>query len=80
MEKQAITGFYESGEFRVDVENRLLWRAGRQIALTPKEFDVLLVLVENAGRVLTKDELLEAVWKETFLFASEGKNQIVSCF
>ena len=37
------------------------------IALTPKEFDVLLLLLENAGRVVEKDELLDAVWKETFV-------------
>lgn len=59
--------FYEFGEFRLDVANRLLWRGEKQISLTLKEFDVLLVLVENAGRVLSKDELLEAVWKDAFV-------------
>ncbi len=67
MEGQVITNFYEFGEFRLDVPNRLLWQGEKQIALTPKEFDVLLVLVENAGRVLTKDELLETIWKDTFV-------------
>lgn len=51
----------------MDVQNRLLWQAEKQVALTPKEFDVLLVLVENAGRVLTKEYLLEAVWHDTFI-------------
>lgn len=59
--------FYDFGEFRLDAPNRLLWRGEKQIGLALKEFEVLLFLVENAGRVVGKTELLEAVWKDTFI-------------
>ncbi|HEX3561093.1 MAG TPA: winged helix-turn-helix domain-containing protein [Pyrinomonadaceae bacterium] len=54
--------FYEFGPFRVDASRRRLLRAGEVVALTPKAFDTLLVLVENGGRVVEKDELMEKVW------------------
>ena len=40
--------FYEFGLFRVDVTERILYRAGREVPLTPKVFDTLLVLLENS--------------------------------
>lgn len=67
METQAKTDIYQFGEFRLDAANRLLWLGEKQVSLTPKEFEVLLALVENAGRVLTKDELLETIWTDTFV-------------
>lgn len=54
--------FYEFGPFRIDATERLLWRDGEVVALTPKVFDTLLVLVENSGHILTKDEMMKAVW------------------
>ena len=53
------------GEFRLDLVNERLWRDEQAIALPPKEFAVLLYLVRNPGRLVTKDELIEAVWPET---------------
>jgi Tol biopolymer transport system component/DNA-binding winged helix-turn-helix (wHTH) protein len=53
---------YEFGEFRLDVRKRQLTRAGGVVPLYSKAFDLLLVLVQNSGRDLSKDELLEAVW------------------
>ncbi|HEX9930368.1 MAG TPA: winged helix-turn-helix domain-containing protein [Pyrinomonadaceae bacterium] len=70
MQEQQTKEFYDFGEFRLDLKNRLLWRAGEPVALNLKEFEVLLFLVENAGRVVEKDALLDAVWKDTFI--SEG--------
>ncbi|PYS70051.1 MAG: hypothetical protein DMF69_14870, partial [Acidobacteria bacterium] len=58
---------YEFGGFYLDAEKRRLWRGEELIPLTPKEFELLLTLVENAGRVLEKDELHEKIWKETFV-------------
>lgn len=54
--------FYEFGPFRIDPLKRRLWRDGEPVRLTPKAFDLLLVLVEEAGRTIEKDELLERVW------------------
>ncbi len=58
---------YEFGEFRLDPQSRVLRRAGTPVPLTPKAFDVLLQLVQNGGRVVTKDELMKAVWPDSFV-------------
>jgi TolB-like protein/DNA-binding winged helix-turn-helix (wHTH) protein len=52
--------------FRLDTANHLLWRNGDRVPVTPKAFDLLAYLVEHAGRVVTQDEILEAVWSETY--------------
>jgi DNA-binding winged helix-turn-helix (wHTH) protein/tetratricopeptide (TPR) repeat protein len=59
--------FYEFGPFRIDPAQRLLLREGRVVALTPKLFDTLLVLIENCGQVLEKDELMEKLWPDSFV-------------
>jgi len=56
---------YRFGPFHLDVRERRLSRAGGVIPLRLKVFDTLLVLVENAGRLVTKQELLDTVWPET---------------
>ncbi len=56
--------FYDFGGHRLDTHNRRLQRGGETVALTPKEFEVLCALVENAGDVVGKDALLDAVWKD----------------
>jgi TolB-like protein/DNA-binding winged helix-turn-helix (wHTH) protein/Tfp pilus assembly protein PilF len=57
--------FYDFGPFRVDESDRLLRCGAEVVTLTPKAFEVLLVLVESGGRVLTKEELLKRVWPDT---------------
>lgn len=51
--------------FRLDVANEQLWRGEQLIALRPKTFAILRYLVEHPGRLVTKEELLHAVWGET---------------
>jgi DNA-binding winged helix-turn-helix (wHTH) protein/TolB-like protein/lipoprotein NlpI len=58
---------YEFGDYRLDPRERLLWRDGVMVWLTPKAFDTLLVLVEQRGRVLSKDELMERIWPNSFV-------------
>jgi DNA-binding winged helix-turn-helix (wHTH) protein/pimeloyl-ACP methyl ester carboxylesterase len=53
---------YVFGRFRVDSGRRLLFAGDEIVALTPKAFDTLLVLVENRGTVLSKEELMRLVW------------------
>src|SRR6266481_3245394 len=53
--------------FRLDTVNQCLWRAESRMPLTPKAFDVLRYLVEHAGRLVTPDEVLEALWPETYI-------------
>ncbi|HWT02397.1 MAG TPA: tetratricopeptide repeat protein [Pyrinomonadaceae bacterium] len=60
-------GFYEFEPFRVDAAKRRLLRDGIAQPLKPKVFDTLLVLVENSGRVVEKDELMRRVWPDTIV-------------
>lgn len=53
--------------FRLDPINQCLWRENERISLAPKAFGVLRYLVENAGRLVTQEELLEALWPETYV-------------
>jgi len=57
--------FHDFGPFRVDASRRLLFREGNPVPLTPKAFDILLVLLRNADRIVEKDELLRLVWPGT---------------
>jgi pimeloyl-ACP methyl ester carboxylesterase/DNA-binding winged helix-turn-helix (wHTH) protein len=59
--------FYLFDGFRVDVSERLLFKENREVSLTPKVFDTLLVLLENSNHVLTKKELMEQVWPDSFV-------------
>jgi DNA-binding winged helix-turn-helix (wHTH) protein/pimeloyl-ACP methyl ester carboxylesterase len=60
-----VRGAYRFGPFHLDVRERRLCRGSEVIPLRLKVFDTLLVLVENAGRLVTKQELLDTVWPET---------------
>jgi TolB-like protein/DNA-binding winged helix-turn-helix (wHTH) protein len=53
--------------FHLDLTNHILSRNGERVPIAPKAFDVLAYLVEHAGRVVTQDELLEALWSETYV-------------
>ena len=57
--------FYEFGPFIMDEGRRRLLRRGETVPLTKKEFETLLVLVRGSGRVVEKDELMAAVWRNT---------------
>ena len=51
--------------FRLDPDHACLWRGAEALALTPKAFAVLHYLVTHPDRLVTKDELLDALWPET---------------
>src|ERR1700756_4685892 len=57
------TQSYGFGPFRLYPSRWALERGGETVTLTPRAFDTLLALVENHGRVLTKEELFQTVWK-----------------
>jgi DNA-binding winged helix-turn-helix (wHTH) protein/pimeloyl-ACP methyl ester carboxylesterase/class 3 adenylate cyclase len=59
--------FYQFGHFRLDLEDRILRKSGEAVPLTPKALDTLVVLLENCGRVLEKDDLMNRVWPDTFV-------------
>jgi TolB-like protein/DNA-binding winged helix-turn-helix (wHTH) protein/Tfp pilus assembly protein PilF len=58
---------YRFGQFALDSRRRTLSRADSPMSLTPKAFDVLLFLGQNPNRLVTKEELLQAVWADTFV-------------
>jgi DNA-binding winged helix-turn-helix (wHTH) protein len=58
---------YEFGEFTLDASERQLSKGSERIPLAPKEHDVLVALLRNAGRLVTKSELLEQVWPGSFV-------------
>ena len=58
---------YEFDSFRLDAVNRLLTRSGQEIALPGRAFDVLLMLVDHPGALLTKEEMMATVWSGSFV-------------
>ena len=57
----------EFHSFRLDTVNHCLWHGEDRVSLTPKAFDVLRYLVEHADRLVTQDEILGALWPETYV-------------
>ncbi len=62
-----INHFYRFGEFSLDTDQGILLRADKPLALAPKVYDTLAILVENAGRIVTKEELMDRIWPNTFV-------------
>jgi DNA-binding winged helix-turn-helix (wHTH) protein/Tol biopolymer transport system component len=62
---ERASGVVDLGPFRIDFDKRLLLRDGCRVPLTPKAFDVLDYMVANPGRLLSKQELMDAVWSDT---------------
>src|SRR5712672_1225846 len=63
-QRQKRTGpmIFQFGEYTLDMAQGCLRTADREVDLRPKSFEVLRCLVENVGRLVTKDELIKAVW------------------
>lgn len=61
---EGTVSVYRFGPFLLDVADRSLKRQGAAIPLTPKTFDLLVALVENAGRLVDKEQLLRTVWPD----------------
>jgi DNA-binding winged helix-turn-helix (wHTH) protein/TolB-like protein/Flp pilus assembly protein TadD len=67
---------YEFGPFRLDVAERLFLKNEEPVALTPKAFEMLVVLVERSGHLVEKDELLKEVWRDQFVEESNLSQNI----
>src|SRR6266853_4833130 len=63
----AMGYLYRFGPFEIDPQKRALSCNEAHIPLTPKAFDVLLFLAQNPNRLITEEELLQAVWRDTFV-------------
>ena len=68
----------EFGPYRLDTRERVLRHKDRPVPLTPRTFDTLLVLVQNSGRVLTKQEIIERVWHDTIVEEANLARQVSS--
>ena len=64
---QEVSHLYRFREFTVDVNQKVLLQNGVILSVTPKVFETLLILVENAGRVVDKEALMRRVWPDTFV-------------
>src|SRR5437588_12057670 len=62
-----MSRLYQFGRYVLDAQRRALYCEKSLVPLTPKAFDVLVFLAQNPNRLITKDELLNAVWGNTFV-------------
>ena len=58
---------FEFGRFRLVPAERLLLENGKPVPLTPKAFEILLVLIESGGKLLTKEDLMKKIWPDSFV-------------
>ncbi len=65
--QHAARHLYEFGVFRLDPAERIFARDGERIPLAPKAFDTLVLLVTNSGRVMTKEQLIQMLWPDSFV-------------
>src|SRR5262252_7358931 len=64
---RSLPSTYRFGPFVLDTLQHALLKEGKPVALTPKTYDTLLVLVQNHGRMLSKDELMNTLWPDSFV-------------
>ena len=64
---QAVKHFYEFGPFRLDLEQRLLWHEAETVALAPKVFETLILLIEHRGSVVKKEEMMKSLWPDRYV-------------
>ncbi|MFN2510440.1 MAG: winged helix-turn-helix domain-containing tetratricopeptide repeat protein [Pyrinomonadaceae bacterium] len=62
-----VRHLYEFGPFRLDPEKPCLWRDGEPISLTPKAVETLIVLVQQSGKLVERERLMNAIWPNTFV-------------
>jgi DNA-binding winged helix-turn-helix (wHTH) protein len=73
---ESTTELYEFGPYRLEPAERKLSRNNEPIALTPKAFDTLVLLVRNSGHLLEKDELIRTLWPDSFVEEGNLSNNV----
>ena len=76
--RRATAERFESGGVAVDVAARRAWHAGAELELSPKEFDLLALLVREAGRVVTRERIMAEVWDENWFGSTKTLDMHVS--
>ncbi len=74
----AVPETYEFGDCRLDLRSHRLFRKGEEVALSPKEFRLLEMFVQRAGRALTRDEILRLVWSNDILVTSRSVDRCIT--
>jgi DNA-binding winged helix-turn-helix (wHTH) protein len=64
---ETIPSIYQFGEFTLDVAKGCVLKAGEEIKLRPKVYEALKYLVKNPGRLIDKQELIQAIWPDSFV-------------
>lgn len=67
---------YEFGPFRLEPAERKLLRGDEVVALTPKVFDMLVMLVRHSGHLLEKDDLIRSLWPDSFVEEGNLSNNV----
>ena len=78
LRRGSIDSIQEVQDLRVDAESRRAWLGGDELQLTAKEFDLLRVLVRDAGRVVTRDQLMREVWDTTWWSSTKTLDMHIS--
>ncbi|HWI20435.1 MAG TPA: winged helix-turn-helix domain-containing protein [Vicinamibacterales bacterium] len=68
--------FFEFGPFKLEISTRSLYRGEEFVPVTPKALDTLFVLVEESGRLVSKDELMQRVWPDAYVEEGSIANNI----
>jgi DNA-binding response OmpR family regulator len=76
--RKEVQDVYEFGGFRLDTSARRLTRKGKEVELSPKEFNLLEYFVKKPGRALTRDEILNAVWGYDCVVTSRSIDRFVT--
>src|SRR5215208_8278508 len=74
--QRRLQHLYEFGPYQLDTTERLLLRDGERVALTPKAFEMLVVLIERKGRLVEKEELMKALWPDSFVEEANLTNNV----
>jgi DNA-binding response OmpR family regulator len=69
---------YEASDVKVDVAARQAWQGANELGLSPKEFDLLALLVREAGRVVTRERIMSEVWDENWFGSTKTLDMHVS--
>ena len=67
---------YEFGKFRFDAGEKTLRQDGKNVSLPPKVLEILCLLIERQGKIVTKDEIMSTVWADSFVEESNLKQSI----
>src|SRR3954469_13715637 len=76
--RRSVPSEHVVGDVRVDETSRQAWRGERELELSPKEFDLLALLVREAGRVFTRERIMAEVWDENWFGSTKTLDMHVS--